>query len=159
MKTFGVSGGYRPNMTPCGTLPREDAGMATRSRHLTEWINRPAADVYEYVFDPTNLPNWAQGLGSAVEQVGEQWFVETGSGRLGVRFAERNRHGVLDHVLTMPTGEVVYAPMRVIPDGDTCEVIFTLRRQPGVTDDEFARDAALVQADLTRLKHLVEATP
>ena len=50
----------------------------------------------------------------------------------------------------MPTGDVVYAPMRVVPDGDTCEVIFTVRRQPAMTDDELARDVGLVRADLTR---------
>jgi hypothetical protein len=47
--------------------------------------------------------------------------------------------------------------MRVIPDGDGCEVVFTLRRLPDVSDEDFERDAGLVQADLTRLKHVVEA--
>ena len=34
---------------------------------------------------------------------------------------------------------------------------FTLRRLPGVSDEDFARDAGLVQADLTRLKQVLEA--
>ena len=46
--------------------------------------------------------------------------------------------------------------MRVIPDGDACEVVLTVRRQPDMTEEDFARDAGLVQADLTRLKHLLE---
>jgi hypothetical protein len=48
--------------------------------------------------------------------------------------------------------------MRVIPDGDGCEVVFTLRRQPGMTDADFSRDAGLVLADLRALKRLLERT-
>ncbi|GLX10223.1 SRPBCC family protein [Microbispora sp. NBRC 16548] len=131
--------------------------MASESRHISVWIDRHAADVYEYASNPANLPEWAPGLGSSVENVEGQWYVETPSGRVGLAFAERNEYGVLDHDVTLPSGQVVYNPMRVIPDGDACEVVFTLRRLPGVNDEDFARDAGLVQADLTRLKHILES--
>ncbi|MEN3537393.1 SRPBCC family protein [Microbispora sp. ZYX-F-249] len=131
--------------------------MASESRHISERIDRPADEVYEYASDPANLPTWAPGLGEAVENVDGQWFVQTPSGRVGFAFVERNAYGVLDHEVTLPSGEVVYNPMRVIPDGDGCEVVFTLRRLPGVSDEDFARDAGLVQADLTRLKQVLEA--
>jgi hypothetical protein len=130
--------------------------MASDSRHLTERIERPAGAVYDYASDPANLPQWAPGLGSAVERVGDAWFVETGMGRVGFAFVPRNGFGVLDHDVTLPTGEVVYNPMRVITDGDGCEVVFTLRRHAGMTDEEFARDAEAVAADLARLKRVVE---
>jgi Polyketide cyclase / dehydrase and lipid transport len=131
--------------------------VPSASRQITEWINRRAADVYEFASDPVNLPRWAPGLGDSVENVDGRWFVDTASGRVGFAFVERNTFGVLDHNVTLPTGEVVYNPMRVIPDGDGCEVVFTLRRLPNATDEDFERDAGLVQADLTRLKHLLEA--
>ena len=51
--------------------------MARESRHIAQWIERPAAEVYAYAADPANLPEWAPGLGTAVERVGGQWFVET----------------------------------------------------------------------------------
>ena len=47
--------------------------------------------------------------------------------------------------------------MRVVPDGGGSEVVFTLRRLPGMSNEDFERDAGLVQADLTRLKQLLEA--
>ena len=131
--------------------------MPSESRHVSELIDRPAAEVYEYASDPANLPNWAPGLGSSVENVDGQWFVETESGRVGVAFAERNKYGVLDHDVTLPSGEIIYNPMRVVPNGDGCEVVFSVRRLPDMSDDDFARDAGLVQADLTRLKHVLEA--
>lgn len=130
--------------------------MASASRHISESIARPADEVYDYASDPINLPVWAPGLGSAVEKVDGRWFVEASEGRVGLSFAPRNEYGVLDHEVTWPSGEIVYNPMRVIPDGDGCEVVFTLRRLPGMSDQEFARDEGLVAADLTRLKRVLE---
>ena len=40
----------------------------------------------------------------------------------------------------------------------SCEVVFTLRKRPGMTDDDFERDAAAVAQDLTTLKSLLEAS-
>jgi Polyketide cyclase / dehydrase and lipid transport len=124
--------------------------------HISERIGRPPGEVYEYAVDPANVPEWAPGLGSAVENVDGRWFVETPMGRAGFAFVERNAFGVLDHEVTLPSGEVFYNPMRVIPDGDGCEVVFTVRRLPGMSDDEFDRDAGLVAADLARLKKILE---
>jgi hypothetical protein len=131
--------------------------MASESRHLSERIDRNAGDVYDYASNPANLREWAPGLGSSVENVDGQWFVETSTGRVGVAFAERNEYGVLDHYVTLPSGDVVYIPMRVIADGDACEVVFSLRRLPDMSDADFDRDTGLVQADLTRLKHVLES--
>jgi hypothetical protein len=130
--------------------------MTSTSRHLSQWIDRRADEVYDYASDPANLPQWAPGLGSAVEKVGEQWFVETSMGRVGFAFVQRNEYGVLDHYVTLPSGETFHNPMRVIADGDGCEVLFTVRRLPGVSDEEFARDADAVAADLARLKRVLE---
>jgi hypothetical protein len=130
--------------------------MASGSRHISEGIGRPADEVYEYAMDPANLPAWAPGLGSAVESVGGQWFVETPMGRVGSAFAERNAYGVLDHEVILPSGEVISNPTRAIRDGDGCEVVFTLRRLPGVSDEEFGRDANAVASDLARLKRIEE---
>jgi hypothetical protein len=46
--------------------------------------------------------------------------------------------------------------MRVIPDDNGCEVVFTLRRRPGMSDAEFDADAGAVAADLARLKRNLE---
>ena len=126
------------------------------SRHISEWIGRPADEVYDYAADPANLPQWAPGLGSSVENSAGQWFVQTSMGRVGFAFVPRNEYGVLDHDVTLPSGEVVYNPMRVIPDGHACEVVFTLRRPAGMSDEDFQSDAGAVAADLTQLKHLLE---
>ncbi|HEX5594916.1 MAG TPA: SRPBCC family protein [Micromonosporaceae bacterium] len=131
--------------------------MTRESRHISESIDRPADAVYNYASDPANLPEWAPGLGNSVEKVDGRWFVETPMGRTGFAFVPRNDYGVLDHDVTLPSGEIVYNPMRVIPNGEGCEVVFTLRRLPGMSEEEFARDAGLVAADLARLKRVLES--
>lgn len=129
----------------------------SESRHVSERIDRPASEVYDFVVDPANIPRWAPGLGGSVENVDGRWLVDTPGGRVSFAFVERNPYGVLDHYVTMPSGEIFYNPMRVIPNGDACEVGFTVRRIPGSGDEEFDRDAGLVRADLARLKRLMEA--
>jgi hypothetical protein len=135
------------------------AGMPSNSEQISERIERPAADVYDYASDPANLPQWAPGLGTSIENVAGQWFVETPSGRVAVAFVEPNKYGVLDHEVTLPSGDVIYNPMRVVPYGDGCEVVFSLRRLPDMSDEDFARDAGLVRADLARLKRVLEIGP
>ena len=130
--------------------------MTPESRHLSEWIDRPASEVYEYASEPANLPRWAPGLGSSVEKIDDRWFVETSEGRAGFAFVPRNEFGVLDHDVTLPSGEVVSNPMRVIADDHGCEVVFTLRRRPGMSDEDFEADADAVAADLGRLKQVLE---
>lgn len=114
--------------------------------------------VYAFAADPLNLPRWAAGLaGATVERDGNQWVTHSPMGRVAFSFAPPNELGVLDHYVTLPSGEVVHNPVRAIRDGDECDVVFTLRQGPGTTDEELERDAATVAADLATLKAVVEA--
>lgn len=119
----------------------------TPSRHIGVWIDAAPDAVYAFASDPAELPSWAAGLADPALSSAE------------VEFAPANEFGVLDHVVRLPSGDAVYNPMRVIPAGhgeSGCEVVFTLRRRPGVTDAEFEADAAAVTADLATLRRLVE---
>ena len=149
-----------PNMSvsfnPGGRSVQHDGGMTSESWHISERIDRPADEVYAYASNPANLPRWAPGLGNSVEEVDGQWFVETPAERVRFAFAPPNDFGVLDHYLTLNSGEVIYVPMRVIADESGSEVVFTVRRRPGMTDDEFKADGDAVAADLARLKRVLE---
>ncbi|MGI8556773.1 MAG: SRPBCC family protein [Solirubrobacteraceae bacterium] len=130
--------------------------MSSESRHISIGIDRSAAAVYDYVSDPSHLPEWATGVSGSIEQVDGQWIAQSPMGPVVVVFAERNEYGVLDHDVTLPDGKSVHNPMRVIPDDGDCEVIFTLRRNPEMTSDDFKRDAETVAADLQALKKRLE---
>lgn len=76
-------------------------------------------------------------------------------GDVRVRFAPPNDFGVLDHDVTLPSGEVVNNPLRVLDHPDGAEVVFTVR-QLDASDEDFERDCATVARDLEALRELVE---
>ncbi len=129
----------------------------TQSRHISVSIAATPARVYAYASDPSQLPAWAAGLAqSTMEQVGGQWFAQSPMGRVRVSFTGPNDLGVLDHIVTLPGGEQVLNPMRVISDGTGCEVVFTIRQRPGMSEQQFDDDCRAVAADLDTLRALME---
>lgn len=115
--------------------------------------------VYDFASDVGNLPLWAAGLAqSRPVQEGGYLVVESPMGRARIQFVERNRFGVLDHDVVLPSGATITNPMRVLSHPDGAEVIFTLR-QIETSDEDFARDIKMVEADLARLAVLVGHLP
>ena len=128
-----------------------------RSRHISTVVTRAPGQVYAFASDPDNLPKWATGLAqSKITREGSTLFADSPMGRVSFTFAPRNDFGVLDHDVTLPSGGTVNNPMRVMSHPEGSEVIFTLR-QINLTDEEFERDARMVEADLERLKALLES--
>jgi hypothetical protein len=127
-------------------------------RHVSVSIARPPADVYAFASDPKNVPRWASGLASAIRRVDDEWIAEAPEGQVKVRFTPRNDLGVLDHEVVLPSGALVRVPMRVIPNGSGSEVVLTVFRRPGASDEELARDAQWVERDLNALKRALEGT-
>lgn len=114
-------------------------------KHISQFIHAKPQAVYAFVSQISNLPKWASGLSEAA------------LGSIEIAFAPQNEFGVLDHDVTLPTGERFHNPMRVIPNGDGSEITFTLLKLPGVTEEKFNEDISWIQKDLTRLKTLLEA--
>ena len=130
--------------------------MIRETRHLSVYIDRPVTEVYDYISNPANLAEWAAGLGRSLEKIDGQWVMDSPSGPTVIVFTPPNEFGVVDHHVTTAEGETVYVPMRVIADGDSSELVFSLRRLPGMTDDEFDRDSSAVSTDLALAKKILE---
>ncbi len=126
------------------------------ARHISIAINKPAREVYEYASNPENLPRWAAGLSSSIRKEGAEWIVDSPMGEVKVSFAPQNKYGILDHNVTLPSGELIYNPLRVIQNNQGSEVVFTLYRLPGRSESEFTEDAGMVEKDLNSLKRLME---
>ncbi len=103
-------------------------------------IERPASQVYDFVAEPKNLSAWASGIAKDAK----------------VRFVERNRYGILDHYVSVKGRDEAYVPMRVFPNGEGAEVLLTVFRQPGTSEEKFGEDAQWVRRDLEALKALLE---
>ena len=133
---------------------RENRKM--ESQHLSVHIRRSVDAVYDYASNPENLPAWAEGLSVGIELVDGEWVSISPMGRVIVEMVAPNGLGVLDHWVTTPEGDSFYNPVRVIEADGGSEVIFTLRRQPGMSDDAFEADAIAVVTDLATLKGILE---
>ena len=136
-------------MTPIKTLP---------AKHISISIARSPKDVYGFASDPANLPEWASGLsGSTITQKDDVWLADSPMGAVQVRFAPHNEFGVIDHDVTLPDGKtVIHNPLRVLRNHEGSEVIFTLFRQPDVSDKNFQHDFDMVTKDLAKLKSILE---
>ena len=131
--------------------------MVLESVHVSTTIDRPADEVYAYASDPGNLPNWAAGLARQdVQLIDGVWVTESPMGRVTIEMAPSNPFGVLDHTVTLPSGEIVNNPMRVMPNGDGCDVVFTVRRRLGMSETDLAADVDAVNADLATLRELAQ---
>jgi len=127
------------------------------SRTISVSISASPEQVYEFSGNPANLPKWAPGFVRSIANRDGQWVAETTIGEVTFNFAQRNAFGVLDHGVTLPSGESFSNPMRVVANGQGSEVLFTLFQQPPMTEAEFDRDTKVVLSDLEKLKAVIEA--
>lgn len=128
--------------------------MSAKIVHIS--IARDWREVYDYASRPENMPFWASGLASGLTQDGDDWIAEGMLGTARVRFAPHNDFGVIDHWVTLESDLQVYNALRVVPNGDGCEIMFTVLQLPGMEEAQFAADAAHVMRDLKTLKELME---
>ena len=129
---------------------------SVESRTITVRIDRRFDHVYEFLADPANWNQWAFGLGKNIRRSRDGWIADSDGAIARVRFTPRNNFGVVDHTVIRPSGQRVYVPLRLIVNGGGCELLFTLFREPNVSDAKFASDAGFVQRDLNGLKSLLE---
>ena len=114
--------------------------------------------LYEQIWRPEMFARWAAGLAdSALRQDGDRWVAAGSEGPVALRFTPHNPFGVMDHWVDQGSaGGEIYVPLRVVANGTGAEVLLTLYRQPGMTDEHFAADIKLINRDLRSLKALVE---
>ncbi len=126
-------------------------------RHISVSVERPPTQVYAFAANLDNLPHWASGVGNTVRREGDGYVLEGGPlGKITYRPTPKNDLGVLDHDVTLPSGQTVHNPLRVLPNGEGSELVFSVFRLPGVSESDFARDTATVEKDLRTLKRLIE---
>lgn len=129
-----------------------------KSKTLTITINCNPKKTYEFVSNLENMPKWAKTFCRSIKKSNGEWIIETPQGPMRLRIAPKNDFGILDHTVIPVPGVEVFVPMRVVPNGNGSEVIFTLFQQPGMSDENFAKDQGMVEQDLTTLKQVMEGS-
>ena len=104
------------------------------------------------------MPRWSLFI-KAVARDGNEWVATTPGGTVRMRFAGPNEFGVVDHHVRVNPQLEVYVPFRVVPNQLSSEVLFTVFRLAGMSDQQFEDDVAMVSTDLRRLKDALEGLP
>ncbi len=125
--------------------------MSWPARHISRFIERKPVEVSAFLADYRNLPKWAAGLSARVSAENGVVVCESPTGRVQVHFGAGAEQGIFDHDVTLPDGKTFHNPLRVLRNDEGSEVVFTLYRLAGVTDDAYETDAATIAADLDRL--------
>jgi hypothetical protein len=129
-----------------------------KAHTISAFIAATPTQIYEFASNPRNLPLWVPSFCKTIELVDGEWVVQSPAGRVVFTFVHPNDLGVLDHTVTLPSGVRLTNPMRVIPNGDGGEILFTLFQHEGMSDQQFQEDAALVLSDLQTLRRLLESS-
>jgi len=129
--------------------------MHARTVQVT--IGRPWREVCEFLAQPRNYARWASWLGSSLRQQRGDWIARRPDGRRAkVRFTERNAFGVADHCVLEAEDRATFVALRVVSHDAGSEVIATVFREPGWSEQQLALRADTAQHDLGRLKTLIE---
>ena len=128
-----------------------------RSLTISVSIARPLEDVYAFLAEPLNLPTWTVAIERIEHRRDNDWAATTPEGEIIIRYAARNKYGVLDYSLYRPgESEAYIIPLRVFANDDGTELTFTHYQRPGMSEELFNSEAEWIRADLLTLKALLE---
>lgn len=129
------------------------------SKVITQSINTPVQKLYDRFWKPEAFAEWASGLTkTGLQKDDKGWKFQGPPGECRMTFTEYNKFGVMDHTVDVAGKQFVFAPMRVVSNGNGCDVQVTLFRQPEMDDERYQQDQELVAKDLLALKKLAESS-
>jgi hypothetical protein len=127
----------------------------TEARTVSISIRKAPEEAYEFLSDPVRYPEWSEFITDIQQEAGE-WLATTPNGRVRMTFTPRNSFFILDHFVTVSPEVTVYVPMRVVKNSEGSEVLFTVFRMPGMSDEQYETDLGMVIQDLANLKQVLE---
>jgi hypothetical protein len=119
-------------------------------------IAAPPAIVLDLLADPGRLPEWAPAFASAARPDGHDWLVDSGGTQFRIQVPVSRDHGTVD--LLRPGDTSRGARMRVLPNGDGSEFVFTLIFPPGIEPGVIARQMTTVESELRMVRELCEGS-
>ena len=129
-----------------------------RSLTISISIARPHQEVYEFLAEPLNLPTWTVAIERMEHRRDNDWAATTPQGEIIIRYAARNKYGVLDYSVLRPDESDAYViPIRVFANDDGAELTFTHYQRPDMSEELFNSEAEWIRADLLTLKTLLES--
>jgi uncharacterized protein YndB with AHSA1/START domain len=126
--------------------------VVDRAETRTATIAAAPEAVMNVIADARRLPEWAPRFARAVRPDGDDWLVDTGAGELRITLRVSHELGTVD--LLRPGGPPRGAFLRVVPNHDGAELLFTLFFPDGTDEAAIAEQMATVEAELQTVGEL-----
>lgn len=120
------------------------------SRTITMTVNKKTGEVFDAILNvpPKIMPD--------AKKNDDGWWSFTASrGPARLKFNENKQLGILDHVFIDPEAKWE-VPMRVVPSGETSEVIVTLVKPENLTERQFDERIKEIEDIMTSMKQILE---
>lgn len=125
--------------------------MDTKSRTITFTVNRKTAEAFDAIL---NMP--PKMMPDATKLDDGWWSFTTPWGPAKLKFNEDRRLGILDHQF-VDNDAKWDVPMRVVSKGDDSEVITTIIKPDGISDQTFDERMQEIEKIMLSMKQVIEA--
>lgn len=123
-----------------------------RSRILSIDVKKKTGDTFDTILQlpPKIIPD------AKIDDDG--WWSFTGPrGQSKLKFNENKSLGILDHKF-IDEESVWHVPMRIVPNGTHSEILITLNKPNGLTDEQFNQRVDEVGEIFNRMKQIIESS-
>jgi hypothetical protein len=124
-----------------------------RNATVTAVLPAGAAEVFDYLADIENLPDWATEFARRLERDGDDYKVVNGLGEFFFEIRSDPASGVIDMYAGPTKDEMALFPTRVValPDGSSA-FTFTMFQAPGMPDELFESQHASLRRELAGIE-------
>jgi hypothetical protein len=124
-----------------------------RNETVTAVLSAGAEEVFAYLADVDNLPDWATEFARRLERHGDDYKVVNGLGEFFFEIRSDPDTGVIDMYSGPTKDEMALFPTRVVPlpDGGSA-FTFTMFQAPGMPDELFESQHASLRRELENVE-------
>lgn len=124
-----------------------------RNETVTAVCDAPAREVFDFLADIENLPDWATEFARRLERDGEDYKVVNGLGELYFDVSADAATGVIDMYAGPAKDQMALFPTRVVSlPGGTSAFTFTMFQAPGMPDALFESQHASLRRELAGIE-------
>ena len=131
-----------------------------RSATVTTVLDASPSEVFDYLADIENLPEWATEFARELRREGDDHKVVNGLGEFHFSISADRKTGVIDMFAGPTKDAMAVFPTRAValPDGRTA-YSFTMFQGPGMPDELFEAQHASLRREFANIERLLGARP
>ena len=124
-----------------------------KNRTVTTVVPAPRAEVFDYIAEIENLPDWATEFARELRQDADGYVVVNNLGEMRFEIRSDPETGVIDMYAGPSLDEMAVFPTRAValPDGSTA-YSFTMFQGPGMPDELFQAQYESLQREFENIE-------